>query len=315
MKKPLISVIVPIYNVEEYLIDCLESVVNQTYKNIELIAINDGSTDNSLQILEDYASKYMYIKVVSQENSGQSVARNVGISMASGKYVYFLDSDDYIKLNTFEDLITNMEEYDLDIIRFGAEPFVDRMDEEIDSNQYDFSKYFDSEKIYTNNELLAINTKTFWPSPVLYIIRKKLLTSNNITFKPGIIHEDVLFTTEVFLNCKKGMYKNNFYYKRRYRPNSVMTSVSLQSRIKSLKSRYVILNELINMLKRYTDKDEKKLIRKRVNTVLNALIYDYKDLDKVYREEIINQCKKDYPIHYIYCVLRKNIVSLLKRNY
>lgn len=315
MSERLVSVIIPVYNVEEYLKECLESVVNQTYKNIEIITINDGSTDNSLNILKSYASKYKNIKIISQKNSGQSVARNVGINKANGKYIFFLDSDDYIMLNTLEELIKIMEKYNLDIIRFGAEPFFDKYSKKIDSMQYDFSMYFETNKIYTKNELLKVNTRSFWPSPVLYVFRKDILVKNHITFKPGIMHEDILFTTELFLNCRSGMYNPNLYYKRRFRPNSVMTSTSLQSKIKSFESRYVILNELKNLLKKYNNKYEKKLIKKRINTVLTALIYNYDDLDKDFRIKKLKRCKTNFTYNYYYCIFRKNILSLLKKLY
>src|SRR5690625_1653273 len=118
MNNTLISVIIPVYNVENYLVECMKSVVNQTYENIEIIAIDDGSTDNSLKILEDFALRNDNLTIVSQENSGQSVARNKGIKKAQGKYIYFLDSDDYILPQTFEQLINTLEENKLDLIRF-----------------------------------------------------------------------------------------------------------------------------------------------------------------------------------------------------
>ena len=97
-----VSVVIPVYNVEDYLRDCLDSIVNQTLKDIEIICINDGSTDNSLEILEHYKSKDERIKVISQENGGISAARNKGIDLASGDYISFIDSDDYIDNNFYE---------------------------------------------------------------------------------------------------------------------------------------------------------------------------------------------------------------------
>ena len=313
MSNSLISVIIPVYNVEDYLIECLESVFDQTYKNIEIIAINDGSTDNSLGILEDYASSNKNLRVISQENSGQSVARNVGINLARGTYIYFLDSDDYIAPETFEHLIRKMEKYNLDLIRFGAEPFFDKVDKRMNSNQYDFSKKFDTNKIYKNGEHLKINTETFWPSPVLYMVRKDSLVKNDILFKPHIIHEDVLFTLEVFLNASRGMYDATYYYKRRYRPNSVMTSETKLSSKKSFDSRCIILDELNKMLMRYKSKPERKLITKRINTVMTALIYEYQNLDRNYKEKKMKELESFPFIQFFYCVLRWNLMKILTR--
>lgn len=132
MSYPLVSVIIPVYNVENYLKECLDSVLNQTYKNIEVIVINDGSTDKSLHILEDYSSKFNNIKIIDQENSGQSVARNKGLENAKGKYIYFLDSDDYILPDTLKKLIKKLEMNNLDIIRFAARPFSENINKRID---------------------------------------------------------------------------------------------------------------------------------------------------------------------------------------
>lgn len=99
-----VSVIVPVYNVEKYLRECLNSLVNQTLKEIEIICINDGSEDSSLEILNEYASKDSRFVIINQENSGQSVARNKGLDVAKGEYIGFVDSDDWVDLNFFENL-------------------------------------------------------------------------------------------------------------------------------------------------------------------------------------------------------------------
>ena len=99
-----ISVIIPVYNVEKYLGRCLDSVVNQTFTDIEIICINDGSSDNSLEILKRYAQRDRRIKIFTQENSGLSASRNVGMKYASGDYIYFIDSDDYLVKTAFEEL-------------------------------------------------------------------------------------------------------------------------------------------------------------------------------------------------------------------
>ena len=102
MSHPKISVIVPVYNVEEFLKTCLDSVCNQTFEDIEIICINDGSTDSSPDILQAYSKKDSRIKVYNQENKGLGFVRNIGMEYASGDYVYFIDSDDHIALNTLE---------------------------------------------------------------------------------------------------------------------------------------------------------------------------------------------------------------------
>uniref|UniRef100_UPI003864C4B3 glycosyltransferase family 2 protein n=1 Tax=Methanobrevibacter sp. TaxID=66852 RepID=UPI003864C4B3 len=113
-----VSVIIPVYNVEKYLKECLDSVCNQTLANIEIICVNDGSTDNSLAILNEYAQKDGRIKIISQENQGLGAARNRGLEDASADYVYFLDSDDYIELTTLEKLFNNAVSNSSDVVLF-----------------------------------------------------------------------------------------------------------------------------------------------------------------------------------------------------
>ena len=103
-----ISVIVPVYNVEQYLPQCLDSIINQTYKNLEIICVDDGSPDNSGKILDEYAKKDKRIKVIHQENQGVSVARNTGLDNATGKYIGFVDPDDWIEADYYETLTANL---------------------------------------------------------------------------------------------------------------------------------------------------------------------------------------------------------------
>ena len=119
MNNPKISVIIPVYNVEKYLSECLDSIVNQTLKDIEIICVNDGSTDNSLSILQEYASKDKRIKIIDKENEGQGYARKVGLDIVSGEYILFCDSDDkYFLNNVFEKLYFEMDKNKSDLMIF-----------------------------------------------------------------------------------------------------------------------------------------------------------------------------------------------------
>lgn len=116
----LISVIVPVYNVEAYLGECIDSLIHQTYDMLEIILVDDGSTDASGTICDDYAKRDGRIKVIHQSNQGQAAARNAGIDIAQGEYISFVDSDDYIELDTYQSLMQQMEKYGLDVISFGG---------------------------------------------------------------------------------------------------------------------------------------------------------------------------------------------------
>ena len=121
--QPLISVIVPIYNVEKYLDRCVGSIINQTYKNLEIILVDDGSPDNCPQMCDDYAKKDSRIKVVHKENGGLSDARNAGMKVATGEYVSFIDSDDYISLDFYETLLETIVDNDSDIVECSVVKF------------------------------------------------------------------------------------------------------------------------------------------------------------------------------------------------
>ncbi|MBR3148449.1 MAG: glycosyltransferase [Alphaproteobacteria bacterium] len=116
---PKVSVIIPVYNTEKYLSRCLDSIVNQTYKDLEIICINDGSTDDSLKILKEYAKKDKRIKIITQKNQGLSVTRNVGLENITGQYISFIDSDDYVDLDYYECLVNLMEKNNADVVMCG----------------------------------------------------------------------------------------------------------------------------------------------------------------------------------------------------
>ena len=114
-ENPMVSVIIPVYNAEAYLEECLDSVVNQTLKNIEIICVNDGSTDNSLDILKEYQEKDDRVIIINQENQGAGVARNQGIKVAKGNYLSILDADDFFELNMLELMCMNALKFDADV--------------------------------------------------------------------------------------------------------------------------------------------------------------------------------------------------------
>lgn len=114
----LISVIVPVYNVEAFLGECIDSLIHQTYETLEIILVDDGSTDASGAICDDYARRDGRIKVIHQSNQGQAAARNAGIEVAQGAYISFIDSDDYVELDTYRSLIEQVQKYELDVISF-----------------------------------------------------------------------------------------------------------------------------------------------------------------------------------------------------
>lgn len=209
MSNKKISIIVPVYNVEKYLPKCLDSLVNQTYANIEIICVNDGSPDNSLQILEEYARKDERIKIINQQNQGVSVARNVGIDNATGDYILFVDADDWLDTKACE-IISEVFKENFDLISFNVIYSDNR------KNMFGFEK-----------NASTINNREMWSN----CYNKHLLNKYNIRFPEGIkIAEDFVFLSQVLIytNNIKLIQDYLYYYFIDRRSASSAKDVALQ---------------------------------------------------------------------------------------
>lgn len=240
--KGLVSVIIPVYNVEEYLQECVESVLKQTYKIYEIILVDDGSTDLSGKICDDYAEKYECIKVLHKENGGLSIARNTGMQESVGEYIYFLDSDDFIACDTFEILVSEADKNSSDFVFFDACSFVDGDDNESISQNYKREKQYD---VAEGLEMLSVLTenKDFHSAIPLMFFKKAFLSANSLFFEENIVYEDVLFALQAFCLAKSVSHCNKNLYFRRYRGSSIMTSEKDIKYFKSIVTVYEKLNE------------------------------------------------------------------------
>lgn len=217
-----VSVIVPIYNVEKYLDECLISLEKQTLSNIEVILVNDGSTDDSGIIAQRYVEQNENFKLVNRENGGLSAARNSGILLASGKYIYFLDSDDYIAITALEELYHKAELEQLDVIKFCAYDFKDGEETNKSWETYKYKgKYPD---VYSGTELLnrmrGFNDGCF-PSCCMIFVRREIVVSNKLFFYEGIINEDNLFHWKLLAVSERTRVMNKPLYYRRNREGSI----------------------------------------------------------------------------------------------
>ncbi|MDE7416237.1 MAG: glycosyltransferase [Lachnospiraceae bacterium] len=247
-----VSVIIPIYNVEKYIAECVESVQKQTLKEIEIICVNDGCSDNSMQIVKTLVSDDKRIKIINKMNGGASSARNAGLEETKGEYIYFLDSDDYIVPETLENLYSQAMESNLDCIYFDAIAFFET--EEVKNENIEYESYYvrngDYFAAYDGMELfyqMCLNND-FKPSPCLQLIKSDVLKNNNITFYNGIIHEDNLFSLQVIICSHRVMYKKKAYYMRRIHEGSIMTT---KQPIKSAYGYYICITEIGNMLAKH----------------------------------------------------------------
>ena len=258
-----VSIIIPVYNVEKYLEECLDSAVNQTLKEIEIIAVNDGSKDSSLDILNKYKKKYENFNVINQENKGLSGARNAGIKMAKGKYVYFLDSDDYIELDSMEICYKEMKKNNLDIITFDAIPFYDvsytnKLDNETYKKKlheyYDRTKKLTSEVMNGEDFYIYLNKMKSYHSCIGFnVYKREYIEKNKLYFYEGILHEDEIYAIQSFIKANKVKYLPRKFYNRRIRENSIMTAPISEKRIYG---NYIVAEEAYKFIKNHKLKEE-----------------------------------------------------------
>lgn len=234
----MISIIIPAYNVENYIETSINSVLNQTYKNIEVIVINDGSTDNTRQILNRFEGKDNRLKIIHKENTGVSDTRNQGIEMATGDYIGFIDSDDEIMPNMYEILYLNIKKYNADISHCGFE-----------LRNKNFSKNFNGTgniHIQSQKEALVSLLKGDLFEPAIWnkLYRRKML--ENVKFDKRVkFNEDLLFNVDAFKNAKKVVFHDLPLYK--YIHNPLSASRSTQS-YEIQKSVLIVAEELYEKL-------------------------------------------------------------------
>lgn len=243
MANPFLSVIIPVYNVEKYLTECVESVLGQTYRDYEIILVDDGSTDSGGAMCDDYARKDHRIRVIHQPNGGLSAARNTGLKAASGKYVYFLDSDDYIEDCTLEHLASLAEQEAADVVFFDGYVFFDECEEDSSVSRYIRKKRYLPEK---GREMLLqlLRSDEYRTAVPLMLLRKEYLIQNGLWFLEGIIHEDELFTFLVYNADGQVCHCHEQLYARRIRPASIMTASGALRRYDSMYRIYFELSEL-----------------------------------------------------------------------
>lgn len=233
-----ISVIIPIYNAEKYLIECLNSVINQTYGNLEIILVNDGSSDGSLKICNEYAAYDARIRVISKENGGVSSARNAGLDIATGEWLYFIDSDDWIELNTLEKVLNMAIETNTDICFFDYEKVYKNKRVPISTFRSDkniFCQMDSYETLYLYSQ-----------SPYIWnCIIKRISEINNIQYEKKLyIGEDDIFKFQIYRYIKSFSYLNETLYHYRMRNTSAIHSVK-KDYLENVYIKYTIMKNII----------------------------------------------------------------------
>lgn len=220
-----VSVVIPVYNVENYLRDCLDTIVNQTLKDIEIICINDGSKDKSLDILNEYAEKDSRMTVISQENGGHAVATNYGMSLAKGKYLFLMDSDDILSLTALEDTYNLAEEKNVDFVLFKAINYDDATDSYYETEVYSMDKLAKKvgDKVF-NYKDAGDTIFDIAVTPWTKLYNREFIERIGAIFPPGLVFEDNVFFWKVFLSAERIYFHKEFLFTRRWYSTSSTTA-------------------------------------------------------------------------------------------
>lgn len=263
-----VSIIVPVYNVENYLSRCLNSLINQTLKDIEIICVNDGSTDGSSAILEEFAQKDSRIRIVNKENGGLSSARNEGLKYVTSDYVGFVDSDDWIEPDTYESALSAVQKTNADIVCWGAKVVLENMEEDnigvVLARDYHNIKY--AGYVELNDEVLSRTTVTVWNK----LFKMQIIRDNNLTFPNGLIYEDNEFFLKYAIYCHNAYYIDKYLYNYLQRTNSIIGKMCTKKSNKALD--YLKVYE--NIYTYYADKNLLEKHRKLISDKFNAIMWN-----------------------------------------
>jgi glycosyltransferase involved in cell wall biosynthesis len=249
MNKPKISVIIPVYNSEKYLESALDSVLNQTFQDFEILCIDDGSRDSSAKIIKNYSQKDKRVQYFYQKNQGPGPARNKGIKKAKGDFISFLDSDDYLEKDALRTTYDIAMKKNLDLVLFNAQPIYESLEIEKKHNVY--TKYYKRkntyEEIHSGEDLFSkqVANYDFLPHVGFQLIKKSLILENN-NFFINALHEDNLFTIKNLLLAKRVFHINKVLYIRRLRAYSIMTT---EKSIKNVHGYFITILGLIELIK------------------------------------------------------------------
>lgn len=285
-----VSVIVPVYNVEKYLRDCLDSVVNQTLEDIEIICVNDGSTDNSLAILEEYAEKDSRIKIITQENKGLGGARNTGLYHANGEYISFIDSDDWIELNTFEELYHMSKNLDLDMLMFQMKVFNIETGEFIEDQYNNIDSIDDSfiGTVFNYKDVFDVLFKIPHNS-VNKLYKYSFLKDMQFKFLEGAYYEDLASFFPLFLEAKKVSILKKQFYIYRIRSESITTSGDEGS--------FDMFNILKDLQKLLKDKNiYSQCIQEFLMFIIVNLKFVYLRLANAHKNNFLQAMKENYEV-------------------
>ena len=303
-----VSIIIPVFNVEKYLRECLDSVINQTLENIEIICINDESNDSSLEILKEYANNDSRFKIVSQFNSGPGGARNTGLDIVQGKYIYFIDSDDIIKPNGLEEMYRECELKNLDMLKFNLMTFEDSTYKEKELYQRVKPAFLkELGDVIFNYKDIGLDVYTLSPNMQSTFFKREPI--KDLRFPEKIIFEDNIFLIEALFNSKRIYYLDKFLASKRERKSSITQSTG-----RDFSDIVEIRNMIVDLAKKYNHyEDYKFTIYSRKYMFIRLLFLQTKEYyKKRFFEKVKTDCinkKEEYENEGIFDILDKKSIN------
>lgn len=285
LNNEIISVIVPVYNVEEYLRECIESIIIQIYSNLEIILVDDGSTDNSGIICDEYAEIDYRIRVIHKQNGGLSSARNIGIQSASGEYIGFVDSDDIIDQDMFSEMISAAKNYNADIVICGIQYFKESV---LDTLPCVHSSHVVAASGNKRFEFI-IDPNGMGDFAVNKIYRKNLFLSG-ILFPEDHIFEDIFTSYKLFSKAKKVVCLNEDYYYYRLRSGSVSHSVKYNPKMIDI---VVSTKEQLEFIKQIAPEYLPFAYQKNLDANIIELNHLYENRRLSSEKELVRQIKRN----------------------
>ena len=300
METPKISVIIPVYNTASYLQESVGSIMHQTLRDLEIIIVDDGSTDNSGEILREMAEKDERIQLFSQRNEGQSSARNTALKYASGEYIYFMDSDDILHPDALRQCYERSHVKQLDILFFDGDILYEKEQNPL-SWDYQRTRIYDEKQVFIGVSLLddMLEHGSYRAVPWLYLVNRTYLEHIRLLFYPGIIHEDELFTVLLFIQAGRVGCLKQTLVQHRVRNNSTMTR---KYSIRNVSCYLTVMDELFSYTR--THASTIPLIRKYAAYTFRGVFETAFQLPFIDKCKVYIRCWKTGYLRYISALLQ-----------
>ncbi|MBR4448449.1 glycosyltransferase [Methanobrevibacter sp.] len=280
-----ISVIVPVYNAEEYLEQCLNHIIGQSFQDLEIICINDGSGDGSLEILNEFSENDNRIKIINQQNHGLGAVRNKGITVAQGDYIYFIDSDDYLELNAFEELYEISRKHSVDFTMFKLNNFNEITKEPIYIDYYTmpYLKERAGDDVFNYHDVEDIALRLCVSAPGCFFKRDFI---KDLRFPEGLLFEDNVFFTKALFEARRIYFYDKFLYNRRVREDSLSNTVSINS-LDTIE----IANIMLDLINEYGyDRHKRQLYYRIFNNIYSL----FEKAPHEFKPDLFSEIKKRY---------------------